>query len=371
MKVLWPWALFTLALIPLIVALYIWMLRRKRRYAVRFSSIALIRAAMPRHARWRRHLPFALFVTGLAGLLVAMARPAAEYTIPLNRSVVVLAIDVSRSMCATDVPPNRLAIAQEAARAFIDNQPDGTQIGIVAFTGLAEIVVPPTEDKEVLSAAIDNFTTSIGTAIGSAVLKSIDAIAEVNSAVAPSAVNLRAGSEEDGGLWEAPPDPAAAVQSYQPDIIVLLTDGANSRGPLPVDAAQQAVDRRLRIYTIGFGTTNPGAMVCTREQLGGDVFRGSGGGFPGSFGGGGGGGGRGFRRYVMLDEPMLREVADMTGGEYFEAENAEQLLDVFLNLPSHVVLQTEAREISVFFSAFALLFIASGVVLSLLWNRFP
>ncbi len=367
MKVLWPWALFTLALIPLIVALYIWMLRRKRRYAVRFSSIALIRAAMPRHARWRRHLPFALFVTGLAGLLVARS----GHTPGLNQVRSSCWRSTCHAACAPQMCRPTAWPSRKRRRAFIDNQPEGIPVDWhVASTGLAEIV-PPTEDKEVLSAAIDNFTTSIGTAIGSAVLKSIDAIAEVNSAVAPSAVNLRAGSEEDGGLWEAPPDPAAAVQSYQPDIIVLLTDGANSRGPLPVDAAQQAVDRRLRIYTIGFGTTNPGAMVCTREQLGGDVFRGSGGGFPGGFGGGGGGGGRGFRRYVMLDEPMLREVADMTGGEYFEAENAEQLLDVFLNLPSHVVLQTEAREISVFFSAFALLFIASGVVLSLLWNRFP
>ena len=367
MEFLWPWALIALLIIPLLVALYVWMLRRKRRYAVRFSSIDLIRAAMPRHSRWRRHLPFALFVAGLAALLMAMARPAAVVTVPLNRANIVLAMDISRSMCATDVSPNRLTVAQEAALAFIDDQPDGTQIGIVAFTGLAEIVVPPTGDREALQQAVDSFTTALGTAIGSAILKSIDAIASVNDEVAPSGVNLRAGLEE-GDPSIAGADPDANIDFYQPDIIVLLTDGANSRGPLPIDAAQQAVDRQVRIYTIGFGTTNPGRMVCTRAQLGGDVFRG-GGGFPsGGFSGGGGGN---FRRYVMLDEPMLRAVAEMTGGEYFQAENADQLLKVFADLPSHVVLQTERRELSVLFSALAALLATAGVALSLQWNRFP
>ncbi len=369
MSLLWPWALSLLILVPLMVALYIEMLRRKRRYAVRFSNLALIRAAMPRYARWRRHLPFALFVAGLAGALLALARPALALTVPLNRATIILAMDVSRSMCATDVEPNRLTVAQEAARAFINDQPPGAQIGIVAFTGLAEIVASPTDDKEALTEVVDGFTTAIGTAIGSAILKSIDAIAELNNAVAPSGVNLRAGMEDGEADQRANPDDAVTL--YQPDIIVLLTDGANSRGPLPVDAAQQAVDRQVRIYTIGFGTTNPGPMVCTREQLGGDLFRG-GGGFPGGFGdGSGGGNGGGFRRFIVLDEPTLREVAEMTGGAYFQAENAEQLLEVFRDLPSHIILQNEVKEVSALFTALAFLLVASGVALSIRWNRFP
>ncbi|MCB0016009.1 MAG: VWA domain-containing protein, partial [Anaerolineales bacterium] len=204
-------------------------------------------------------------------------------------------------------------------------------------------------------AAIDNFTTAFGTAIGSAVLKSIDAIAEINENVAPSGVNLRAGLTEDE---------LATLENveevYQPDIIVLLTDGANSRGPLPLAAAQQAADRRVRVYTIGFGTTNPGEMSCTREQLGSDVFGRGGGGFPGGdFDRGGGGGG--FRRFIVLDEPTLRGMAEMTGGEYFEAENAEQLLDVFLSLPTYVTLQKESIEISAFFSIFGALIAVAGV----------
>lgn len=283
----------------------------------------------------------------------------------MNRATIVLAIDISRSMCATDVAPNRLAVAQEAALAFIEDQPGDTQIGIVAFTGLAEIVVPPTNDKEVLREAVNGFTTALGTAIGSAILRSIDAISEVNEEVAPSGVNLQAGIEgQEGANRGFGSD--KLVEFYQPDIIVLLTDGANSRGPLPIDAAQQAADRDVRIYTIGFGTVNPGSMSCTREQLGGDVFWG--GGFSGGFDGGVDGG---FRRYIVLDEPTLRQVADMTGGEYFQAENADQLLQVFLDLPSYVVLQTETREITALFSALAVLFSAAGVALSLLWNRFP
>jgi Ca-activated chloride channel family protein len=364
MDLLWPWYLLLFLLLPLIVAAYIWMLRRKRRFAVRYSSVSLLREAMPKRSRWRRHLPFALLLLGSAGLITAMARPVAKIEVPLSRATIILAIDVSRSMCATDVSPNRLTVAQEAALAFVEAQADDTQIGIVAFTGFAETVVPPTNDKEELQEAINNFTTAFGTAIGSAILKSIDAIAENNDAVAPSGVNLRAGEPETG---ETEPNNDEMV--YQPDIIVLLTDGANSQGPLPLNAAQQAVDRQVRVYTIGFGTIDPGEMICTREQLGGDVF-----GRSGGFRGGGMGGGMpsgNIRRFVVLDEPTLRGVAEMTGGTYFQAENADQLLDVFLNLPTHIVLQKEAREISVLFSTLGALFATAAVALSLMWNRLP
>jgi Ca-activated chloride channel family protein len=212
-----------------------------------------------------------------------------------------------------------------------------------------------------LSDAINSFTTAFGTAIGSAILKSIDAIAAQNDDVAQSGVNLQAGEADDDASAETP------GEGYEPDIIVLLTDGANSQGPLPLDAAQQAAARSIRVYTIGFGTTDPGNLVCTREQLGGDLFR-RGNGFTG---GGFDAGGSGWRRFVVLDEPTLRGVAEMTGGAYFQAENADQLLDVFLNLPTHVVLQKERHEISVLFTALATVLAIVAVGLSLIWNRFP
>lgn len=348
-------------IIPALIALYIWILRRKRRYAVSYSSLALIRAALPKRSRWRQHIPFALLILSLTSLITALTRPAAELEVPLNRTTIILALDVSRSMCAVDVDPNRLAVAQDAAVAFIENQADGTRIGVVAFAGFAEIIIAPTNDKETLVKAIQNLTTSLGTAIGSATLKSIDAIAEVNEAVALSGVNLNVGETQ----------PEAAASIYQPDIIVLLTDGANTRGPHPLDAAEQAADRLVRVFTIGFGTTEESEIVCSQEQLGGDVFSGGfGGGFSGGFSGGFGGG-RDFRRYLYLDEPTLKGMAEITGGEYFRAENADQLFEVFKDLPTLIVLQKEHLEISVLFLALGALLALTAVWLSLRWNQFP
>lgn len=357
MSFLWPWLLLFLILIPLLIAIYIWILRRKRKFAVRYSSLSLIREALPKRSRWRQHLPFALFIAALTFLVTAVARPVTEIEVPLSRTTIILALDVSRSMCATDVSPNRLSVAQEAALAFIEDQADETRIGIVAFAGFAEIIVPPTNDKDTLQEAVENFTTSIGTAIGSATLKSIDAIAEVNEAVAPSGFNLNPDGEE----------PPQELGFYQPDIIVVLTDGANSQGPFPLDAAQQAADRQVRVYTIGFGTTNPEQMVCTPEQLGSDIFSN---GFGGGFGGGPGGGGN-FRRFIVLDETTLRGMAELTGGEYYRAEDAEQLFDVFVNLPNELILQKERQEISFLFSILGAIFATLAVALSLLWHRFP
>ena len=380
MNVLWPLVLLFLLLVPLLIALYVWLLRRKRRFAVRYSNVALIRAALPKRAQWRRHIPFALLMVAVTALITAMARPVAQVQVPLSQASIILAIDVSRSMCATDVLPNRLTVAQEAMNSFIDDQADSTRIGIVAFTGYAQIVVPQTNDKEQLHAAVNSFTTAIGTAMGSAILKSIDSIAETNESVLPSGMDLSAAKENGEAADEGSLLSQLDVEEtgYQPDIIVVLTDGASTRGIEPLVAAEQAVDRKIRVYTIGFGTQDPGQMICTREQLGGDVFGPGSGGFGdgirgdrGGNGWGGGGGGGGYRRYLLLDEPTLRGVADMTGGEYFLAEDAQQLLDVFLNLPNHVEMQTENREISVIFTALGALFSTLAVGLSLLWNRFP
>lgn len=355
---IWPWFLALLLVIPIIIAIYILILRRKRKYAVRFSSLSLIKEAIPRRSRWRHHLPFVFFLIGTASLITTLARPVVKAEVPLSRTTIILALDVSRSMCATDVNPNRLTVAQKAMIRFIENQVSGTQIGIVAFARLAEIIVPPTQDKEVLRMAVNNLTTSLGTAIGSATLKSIDAIAKINPAVPPSGINLG-----DENLEEVLGDPA-----YQPDIIVLLTDGANTHGPLPLDVAQDAADRQVRVYTIGFGTTEFSEMVCTQGQLGSDAFRN---GFGSGFFGGFGGGGRNFQRYLLLDEPTLRGVADITGGSYFRAENADQLYDIFLDLPAQIILQEEKFETSVLFAAIGFIFFLLAITLSLLWNRFP
>ena len=213
---------------------------------MRYSSLALVREALPHQSRLRRHLPFALFLLALASLVVALARPVAIVSVPTDQTTIILAIDVSRSMCSTDIPPNRLEAAEAAALSFIQRQKSSTQIGIVAFSGFAELIQPPTTDQEALQAAIESLTTGRRTAIGSGILKSLDAIAEIDQNVAPSVTDPSPGIEPT-------PVPQGA---YAPDIIVLLTDGVSNAGPLPLDAAQQAADRGVRVYTIGFGTAN-------------------------------------------------------------------------------------------------------------------
>ncbi len=373
MSLAWPWALPAVLAGPVLLGVW-WLFRRRRRkVAVRVSNIAAIRAAIPPRAHWKRRIPMALLIAGLVVLGIAAARPTAEVTVARSSTSILLAMDVSRSMCSTDVAPNRLVVAQEAARTFIRSQHDGARIGLVAFAGFAGLVVPPTTDQQQLLDAIDKLTTSRGTAIGMAILASIDAIAEHNSAVAPTGVELGAGAAPTttvpaGGA----PGPAAAPSGdFQPDTIVVLTDGANTQGVAPLVAAQEAAARHVRVYTIGFGTTTPSQPVCNIDQLGGDLqtdvpFDV---GPPG--GGGGGRGGPGGRRFLEIDEPTLQAVADATGGQYFRAEDAAQLDDVFRTLPSEVIEQQREEELTVWFVLLAAVLAAGAIGLSLWWNRAP
>jgi len=353
MALLWPGSLLLLGLIPLLIAAYIWMLRRRRRFAVRYSSLALVREALPQQSQLRRHLPFALFLLALIGLVIALTRPVVIVSVPTGRATIILAMDVSRSMCSTDIPPNRLQAAQAAAMSFVESQEASTQIGIVAFAGFAELILPPTADQEVLEDAIESLMTGRRTAIGSAILESLDAIAEIDQTVAPVVTNSPSGIEPT-------PVPRGA---YAPSIIVLLTDGASNQGPWPLDAAQQAVDRGVRVYTIGFGTAEGGAMVCGRASSFGDSFGG------GGFGGGGFSGGRRFRRGI--DEETLMEIADMTGGTYYAPESASELQEVFQSLPTYLITRHETTEISVAFAAIGALLAALALILSMVWQPLP
>ena len=356
MDLLWPGFLALLGLIPILIAIYVWILHRRRRFAVRYSSLSLVREALPRHSRLRRHLPFALFLTALSSLMLALTRPVAIVTVPTTDTTVILAIDASRSMCATDILPNRMEAAKSAALSFIQNQKSSTQIGIVVFAGFAAITQPPTTDQELLQDAVQNIITARRTAIGSAILKSIDAIAEINKSVAPSTGGATAGAEPT-------PVPKGA---YAPAIIVLLTDGVSNVGPLPLDAAQQAADRGIRVYTIGFGTdANESIPNCGQQFQGADPFRG-GGGQP--FGGGGGNFG-GFRR--GLDEATLKQVADLTGGAYYAAASGSELQHVFQSLPMNIITKHETMEISVIFTAIGVLLAGLAIFLSFAWHPLP
>lgn len=356
MDFLWPGFLLLLILIPLIVALYLWVLRR-RRPAARYSSLSLVRQAMPQSSLLRRHAPFILMLLGLSSLVFALGRPVMVASVPSDQTTVLLSIDVSRSMCSRDIAPSRIEAAQAAALSFIQGQDARRLVGIVAFSGFAEIIQAPTDDKAALQAAIQSLTTGRRTAIGSGLLKALDAIAEVDENVPPSVF--------DPSL-EPPP---VAKGAYAPDIIVLLTDGVTNAGPLPLDAAQQAANRGVRVYTIGFGTQNGasgGFPSCPGQFIGGEPFFGN----PRQFGGGGGGFGfGGFRRGI--DEETLKQISAMTGGTYYTAESADELHSVFQNLPTSLIVKHETTEISVAFVAVGALLAALAMLLGLLWHPLP
>lgn len=353
MNFLWPGLLVLLVLIPITIVAYIILMRRRRRYAVRYSSLSLVREAASHQTKWRRHLPFVLFLFTLASLVLALARPVATVTVPSNKSTIILALDVSRSMCSTDIPPNRLEAAKDAAQAFIQNHKSGRQIGIVAFAGFAELIQPPTTDLQLLYDAVENLNTARRTAIGSAILRSIDAIAEVDNRIAPSD-NIAASS----GTVDLPPSDAA----FSPHIIVLLTDGASNAGPYPLSAATQAAVRGIRVYTIGYGTTNNTSPMDCGESFSGDQSNFDGGGFQFDAQTGS----RDFRR--QLDETTLKQIAEMTGGTYYTATSANELEKVFQNLPSFVVATRETIEVGVLFTAFAAVMIILAMILSLRWH---
>ncbi|MFT4260503.1 VWA domain-containing protein [Microbacterium sp.] len=347
MSFTWPLLLAVILVAPLLLLLAWAIRRRRKRDAVRVPNIGLIAAANNSGSRWRRRIPAALLVVGLATAAVGVARPQATVEVASSDSTIILAIDVSRSMCSTDVDPNRLVAAQEAASSFVESLPDGTQVGIVAFSSIAGLIVAPTDDTDELTEAIDGLTTSRGTAIGSAILASIDAIAEINPEVAPTGVDETESEESDD-----------KETAQQPETIVVLTDGSNSEGVDPVTAAEQALARGLRVYTIGFGTTEAASSVCTADQLDQDSASGQ-----DSPGGGGGGGGQ------QIDEETLESVAELTDAEYFRATDADQLMDVLGDLPSTISVTTEDIEISAWFTAVGAALIASGFGLSLWWNR--
>ena len=348
MELLWPGFLYLLALIPILVLAYIFILRRRRPYAVRFSSLSLVREAVGKQSQLRRHLPFVLFLLAMSSLVVAMGRPITTVTLPAANATIILTIDVSRSMCSTDISPNRLEAAKSAALDFIEAQEANVQIGIVAFAGYAVVIQEPTTDRNLLDTAIQNLTTARRTAIGSGLLTSLEALSEIDDSI-PSPYS---GVE---------PEPLPEGE-YAPYMVVLLTDGVNTTGPEPLFAAEYAKTRGIRVYTIGFGTDqNESPMNC--------------GGFQGSpdagqffFGGGGGGGGN-FRRGI--DEETLKQVSALTGGAYFAASSTGELQDVFRNLPVQLMTVTETTEVSVIFVTLGAVFVLLAIVLSMIWHPIP
>jgi Ca-activated chloride channel family protein len=346
MTFLWPEALWLLAIVPLLAIAYVALLARSRRSAVRYANLAMVREAMTATPAWKRHLPPALFLLAIALMIAAVARPAALVTLPSQHQTIILAMDVSGSMRATDVQPNRLAAAQAAAKAFVDDVPDDVRLGVVSFAATASVVQAPTHNREDVHAAIDRFQLQRGTALGSGILVSLstlfpDAAAEVTQLLygrePPSAAKDRDARSKPKER-EAKPVPPGSFGSAA---VILLTDGQRTTGPDAMEAAKMAADRGVRIYTVGIGT------------LKGEVI-----------------GFEGWSMRVKLDEDALKSIANVTRGEYFYAGNAAELKKIYRSLNTRLVMEKKETEVTSLFAAAAGAIALLAAMLSLLWfNR--
>jgi len=347
MSFVWPDMLWLLAAVPAAVALYIFLLHRKKKAAVRFASLALVHEAMTRGQRFRRHIPPLLFLIALTAGIVAVARPSAAIRLPSDQRTIILAIDVSRSMQAMDVEPSRFAAAQAAAKQFIEEQPRDVKIGIVSFAGTASIAQAPTNVRDDLVAAIDRMELQRHTAIGSAILVSLatlfpEAGIDVESAAFGS---LNPYYKKRGAPLDEAPKASAEKAftpvppgSYSSAAIILLTDGRRTMGPDPIEAARTAADRGVRIYTVGFGSAGGGAV---------------------DFGG--------WSMYMRFDEETLRAIADITKAEYFHATSATELATIYKGLNTEFVFEKKETEVSALFTALAALLMIISAALSMRW----
>ncbi len=341
---IWPHMLWSLLFVPLLIGWYVWLLRRKKQAALRYASLNIVKEAMGPGQRLRRHIPPFLFLLALIALFVALARPTALLTLPSERQTVVLAIDVSGSMSATDVKPTRMRAAQDAAKVFVAAQPRSTRLGIVSFAGTAAVVQALTDNREDIAAAIERLQVQRATAIGSGILMSL-------ATLFPDAgINVMSAQEEQGSVRIGTVDSSTPQgKSFTPvepgsassNAIILLTDGQSTMGLDPIEAAKMAAARGVRVYTVGIGTTS------------GEIIH-----FEG------------WTMRVRLDEETLKRIADMTRAEYFNASTAAELTKVYETLNTRLVLERKNTEITVFLAAIGAVFALASALLSLLWfNR--
>ena len=310
-----PWWLLTLLAVAAVVALYVVLQLRRARYAARFTNVAMLGSLVPKRAGWRRHVAFGVVTLGLAALVVSLAQPSAEVRVPRERATVIMAVDVSLSMRATDIQPTRFAAMQKAAKEFVDVLPKRINLGLVAFAGTANSLVTPTTDRGQVRAAIDNLQLAESTAIGEAVFTSLTAIQ-----------NYEATLGQDG-------------RDTPPARIVLLSDGYNTVGREATQAIDAASGAKVPVSTIAFGTEY-GTLSLDGETV------------P-----------------VPVDQQTLRKIAEDTGGSYSAAASARQLEAVFKNLGSKIGYATEPHDISPWFVRGGLVFAFLGIVLSLLWTN--
>jgi Ca-activated chloride channel homolog len=335
---IWPSMLISLFLVPLLVLLYLWLQQRRQRMAASFGRLDMGTLTKGRKSGFRSHLPAALFLSGLTILIISLARPQAVISLPRVEGTVILLFDVSGSMAAEDVEPTRLEAAKDVAREFIQNQPLTVQIGVVSFSNSGFTVQSPTHEHEAILAAVDRLQPQSSTALGQGILASLNAIA-VNAGEQALGVSSQPNlaQAEDGSQIEIP-------EGHFPNsTIVLLSDGENNEASDPLLAAIQALERSVRIYTVGVGT---------REGTGLEV--------------------EGFIVHTRLEEAALRQISEITGGAYYHAANETDLRTVYNDLTPQLVVKPEAIEVTSILAGASILVLLCGAAFSLLWfSRLP
>ena len=343
-----PEALWLLLAGPVLVGAYVLLMRRRRKVVLRYATLAPLKEALGPRQSLRRHVPPFLFLLGLMAAILAVARPTATVTLPSDKRTIVMAIDVSLSMRARDIEPSRLVAAQNAAKAFVQKQPDDTRIGIVTFAGTAALVQPPTRDREALVAAIDRFALQRHTAIGSGLLVSLAALfpdedIDVEKAVLGGtstrerAQRLRPDPPDARPKAEPPPVPPG---SFRSGAIILLTDGRRTTGPDPLEVANMASRRGVRVFTVGFGKTGGGPAEVD-----------------------------GYSMFMAFDETTLKSIAGITHGDYFHAPSAEDLAKVYGELATRFELERQHTEVTALLAAAGALLLLTAATLSVHWFR--
>jgi Ca-activated chloride channel homolog len=341
MTFIWPVMLFSLVLIPVFIVIYIDLQReRRKKLAATRGSLSFMQANA-RKPGARSYVVPALFLAGLSLMLVALARPQAMITLPRIEGTIILAFDVSGSMAADDLTPTRMEAAKEAAREFIDKQPDTVQIGIVAFSDNGFSVQKPTNDKDSLLATINRLTPQRGTSLANGILASLNTINIANGKKSQG-TSLN-GSQPQPGVTPSPSPTPLPKGTYINSVIVMLTDGENNESPDPMEAAQTAIDRGVRVYTVGIGSP-----TGTNVHI------------------------NGYTLHTQLDEDMLQQISQLTGGTYYNAQSTEQLVSIYNNLNPQLIVKPEQTEITSVFAGASILVLLIGGVFSMMWfNRLP
>ena len=356
-----PFLLIALLGVPLAVLGYLYVQRRRSRYVVRFTNVDLLANLVPKTPAWRRHVPPALYVAAMAALVIALARPSAMVAVPREDATIILAMDTSGSMMATDVAPSRLASAKEAAATFVDQLPPTFQVGLVTFSTAAQVAVRPTTDRAEIHAALDSLVADGGTALGDAIGTSTDLAREVidtaaaaggstGTSPAPSADPNASGAPSASPTPSASPSAAPSTKDGERPLVatVLLSDGSNSTGNLEPDAAaREAASIRMPVYTIALGTAD--GVVTVQDEFG----------MPHTV-------------EVPPDTDTLAAIAETTGARSFQAPTAGDLQQIYESLGSRVGTREEPQEVTQWFAAAGLALMVGGAALAAHWfNRFP